>query len=121
MTVAVTAALLAVGLPVAAVQLRLTATAVLLLGVLTVAVVAAGRWLGELQGDQRFLRLAGGMALLAAGRYGGMVAGLALGGGLSGSLLAGAVTSLLVLALLVRLNRVPASTRSPRNSPPVRC
>ncbi len=105
MTVAVTAALLAVGLPVAAVQLRLTATAVLLLGVLTVAVVAAGRWLGELQGDQRFLRLAGGMALLAAGRYGGMVAGLALGGGLSGSLLAGAVTSVLVLALLVRLNR----------------
>ncbi|MCI4063224.1 polysaccharide biosynthesis protein [Micromonospora sp. R77] len=105
LTVGVTAALLAVGLPLAATQLRLTPTAVLLLGVLTVAVVAAGRWLGELQGDQRFLRLAGGMALLAAGRYGGMVAGLALGGGLTGSLLAGAVTSVLVLALLVRLNR----------------
>ncbi|MBO4165300.1 polysaccharide biosynthesis protein [Micromonospora antibiotica] len=105
LTVAVTAALLAVLLPVAAVGLRLTGPAVLLLGVLTVAVVAAGRWLGELQGDQRFLRLAGGMALLAAGRYGGMIAGLALGGGLTGALLAGAVTSVLVLALLVRLNR----------------
>ncbi|MFY1625542.1 polysaccharide biosynthesis protein [Micromonospora sp. WMMD723] len=105
LTVAVTAALLAVTLPVAAVGLRLTGPAVLLLGVLTVAVVAAGRWLGELQGDQRFLRLAGGMALLAAGRYGGMIAGLALGGGLTGALLAGAVTSVLVLALLVRLNR----------------
>ncbi|MBQ1076455.1 polysaccharide biosynthesis protein [Micromonospora sp. C31] len=105
LTVLVTAALLALTLPVAAVGLRLTAPAVLLLGVLTVAVVAAGRWLGELQGDQRFLRLAGGMALLGAGRYGGMVAGLALGGGLTGSLLAGAFTSVLVLALLVRLNR----------------
>ncbi|TDB71436.1 polysaccharide biosynthesis protein, partial [Micromonospora sp. KC721] len=105
LTVVVTAALLAVVLPVAAVQLRLTGLAVLLLGVLTVAVVAAGRWLGELQGDQRFLRLAGAMALLAAGRYGGMIAGLALGGGLTGALLAGAVTSVLVLALLVRLNR----------------
>ncbi|MFG3422286.1 polysaccharide biosynthesis protein [Micromonospora sp. NPDC048063] len=105
LTLVVTAVLLAVTLPVAAVQLRLAAPAVLLLGVLTVAVVAAGRWLGELQGDQRFLRLAGGMALLGAGRYGGMVAGLSLGGGLTGSLLAGAVTSVLVLALLVRLNR----------------
>ncbi|RLK08968.1 O-antigen/teichoic acid export membrane protein [Micromonospora sp. M71_S20] len=105
LTVLVSAALLALALPVAAVQLRLSAPAVLLLGVLTVAVVAAGRWLGELQGDQRFLRLAGGMALLGAGRYGGMVAGLSLGGGLTGSLLAGALTSVLVLALLVRLNR----------------
>ncbi|MFJ6200213.1 polysaccharide biosynthesis protein [Micromonospora sp. NPDC092111] len=105
LTVLVTAALLAVVLPVAAVGLRLAGPAVLLLGVLTVAVVAAGRWLGELQGDQRFLRLAGGMALLAAGRYGGMIAGLALGGGLTGALLAGAVTSVLVLALLVRLDR----------------
>ncbi|MBY8872836.1 polysaccharide biosynthesis protein [Micromonospora sp. PLK6-60] len=105
LTVGVTAALLAVTLPVAAGLLRLTPPAVLLLGVLTVAVVAAGRWLGELQGDQRFLRLAGGMALLAAGRYGGVIAGLALGGGLTGALLAGAVTSALVLALLVRLNR----------------
>ncbi|WP_346537662.1 polysaccharide biosynthesis protein [Micromonospora sp. DPT] len=104
-TVVVTAALLAVVLPVSAVALRLTGPAVLLLGVLTVSVVAAGRWLGELQGDQRFLRLAVGMALLAAGRYGGMIAGLALGGGLTGALLAGAVTSALVLALLVRLNR----------------
>ncbi|SCF33590.1 polysaccharide biosynthesis protein [Micromonospora mirobrigensis] len=105
LTVVVTTVLLALVLPVAAGQLRLGGRSVLLLGVLTVAVVAAGRWLGELQGDQRFLRLAGGMALLAAGRYGGMIAGLALGGGLTGSLLAGAVTSLLVLALLVRLNR----------------
>ncbi len=105
LTVLVTTALLAVVLPVAAIQLRLPAIAVLLLGLLTVAVVAAGRWLGEMQGDQRFLRLAAGMAMLAVGRYGGMVGGLALGGGLTGSLLAGAVTSALVLALLVRLNR----------------
>ncbi|MET7671683.1 polysaccharide biosynthesis protein [Micromonospora luteifusca] len=104
-TVLVTAVLLAITLPVGAVQLRLTATAVLLLGLLTVAVVAAGRWLGEMQGDQRFLRLAVGMVLLAGGRYGGMIVGLSLGGGLSGSLLVGAVSSVLVLVLLVQLNR----------------
>ncbi|MBQ1024545.1 polysaccharide biosynthesis protein [Micromonospora sp. C95] len=104
LTVLVTAMLLAVMLPVAALQLRLPGAAVALLGLLTMAVVAAGRWLGELQGDQRFLRLAAGMALLAAGRYGGVVAGLALGGGLTGSLFVGAVTSGLALALLVRLS-----------------
>jgi O-antigen/teichoic acid export membrane protein len=102
-TVAVTAAALAVLLPPAAVALRLPVLEAVLLAVSTLAVVAAGRWLGELQGDQRFLRLAAAMAVLALGRYGGVVAGLATGGGLTSALVGGAVTSLLVLPVLMWL------------------
>ena len=52
-----------------------------LLAVTTAAIVLSARSLGELQGSQRFLRLATGMALLAVGRYGGVIAGLLLGAG----------------------------------------
>jgi hypothetical protein len=54
------------------------------LAVYTGATVLAGRRLGELQGDERFLRLALGMGVLAAGRYAGFVAALLLGAGLTG-------------------------------------
>lgn len=43
------------------------------------------------------------MTILAAGRYGGIVAGLALGAGLTGSLVAGAVVAYLVPPVLARL------------------
>ncbi|MGA3538543.1 polysaccharide biosynthesis protein [Micromonosporaceae bacterium DT194] len=105
LTVAVTVGTLAVVLPVATVLLRLPADATALLGVITCCVVVAGRWLGELQGDQRFLRLAAGMAVLAAGRYGGVAVGLLAGAGLTGALLAGAAASALVLPLLAQLAR----------------
>jgi hypothetical protein len=73
--------------------------------------VIAGRWLGELQGDERFLRLALGMAVLAVGRYGGLISGLLLGTGLTGSVLAGTAAALLIppaLALLTRSEPAPA-------------
>jgi hypothetical protein len=70
-------------------------------------VVAAGRWLGEMQGDQRFVPLAIGLAVLAGGRYGGVVAGLALGADLTTALLLGAVTAVAVLPVLHLLARRP--------------
>ncbi|GAA3345137.1 hypothetical protein GCM10020358_51070 [Amorphoplanes nipponensis] len=107
LTVAVTAGALLVALPLAVLVLRLPAMATVLAGVSTVGVVAAGRWLGEMQGDQRFLPLAAGLAVLAGGRYGGVVAGLALGAGLTGALLIGAATAILVLPVLHVLARRP--------------
>ncbi|MGN9912904.1 polysaccharide biosynthesis protein [Phytohabitans sp. LJ34] len=91
--------------PVAGGLLDLPLATVPPLALYTGAVVVAGRWLGELQGDERFRRLALGMAILAVGRYGGLVAGLLLGAGLTGSVLAGTATALLIppaLALLTR-------------------
>jgi O-antigen/teichoic acid export membrane protein len=116
-TVAVTAVALAVLLPPAVVSLRLPMLEAVLLAVATLAVVAAGRWLGELQGDQRFVRLAAAMAVLALGRYGGVVAGLALDGGLTGALAGGAVTAILVLPVLMWL---AGSAGPPQDGPPVR-
>lgn len=89
--------------PVAGGLLDLPWTVLPLLSVYTAAVVVAGRWLGELQGDERFLRLAFGMAILAAGRYGGLIAGLLLGAGLTGSVLAGTVAALLIPPALAAL------------------
>ncbi|MEU7901445.1 polysaccharide biosynthesis protein [Actinoplanes sp. NPDC049118] len=107
LTVAVTTGAMLVALPVAVLVLRLPVPATVLAGVSTVGVVAAGRWLGEMQGDQRFLPLAAGLAILAGGRYGGVVAGLALGAGLTDALLIGAVTAIMVLPLLHVLARRP--------------
>ncbi|MEH1169809.1 polysaccharide biosynthesis protein [Micromonospora sp. CPCC 205539] len=89
--------------PVLTIVLRLPIALTLLLVPITFATVLAGRWLGDLQGDQRFLRLAAAMSVLAAGRYGGPIIGLALGWGAGGALLLGALAGLLVLPLLARL------------------
>jgi O-antigen/teichoic acid export membrane protein len=107
LTVAVTAGALAAALPVAVLALRLPVSATVLAGISTIGVVAAGRWLGEMQGDQRFVPLAAGLAVLAGGRYGGVVLGLALGLGLTGALLLGAATAVLVLPVLHLLARRP--------------
>ena len=107
LTVLVTAGALAAALPVAMLLLRLPALATVLAGISTVGVVAAGRWLGEMQGDQRFGPLAAGLAVLAGGRYGGVVAGLALGMDLTGALLLGAATAIAVLPVLHLLARRP--------------
>ncbi len=107
LTVAVTAGALAVALPVAVLVLRLPGLATVLAGISTVGVVAAGRWLGEMQGDQRFGPLAAGLAVLAGGRYGGVVAGLALGLDLTGALFLGAATAIAVLPVLHLLARRP--------------
>ncbi|MBM2614766.1 polysaccharide biosynthesis protein [Actinoplanes sp. LDG1-06] len=107
LTVLVTAGALAAALPIAVLLLHLPVFATVLAGVSTVGVVAAGRWLGEMQGDQRFVPLAIGLAVLAGGRYGGVVAGLAFGAGLTGALLLGAATAVLVLPVLHLLARRP--------------
>ncbi len=108
-TALLAAAATAITTPVLAPALRLPVTLVLLLAVSTFATVLAGRWLGELQGDQRFLRLGVAMTVLAAGRYGGLVVGLVLGQGPVGCLLLGTVTGFLVLPVLSRLARGSAA------------
>ncbi|MDG4822329.1 polysaccharide biosynthesis protein [Asanoa sp. WMMD1127] len=88
----------------------------LLAALATVPTVLAGRWLGELQGDQRFLRLAAGMAVLAVGRYAGLIAGLVAGAGLTASLVTGAIVAWLVPPALWVLSR----SRKPHVADPIR-
>ncbi|WP_430787662.1 polysaccharide biosynthesis protein [Actinoplanes sp. G11-F43] len=105
LTAAACTAVVAALAPFAGPLFDLPATVLLLLAVYTGAIVLSGRWLGELQGDERFLPLAAGMAIQAAGRYGGLSAGLLLGAGVTGSMLIGTVTTLLVPAALAVLHR----------------
>lgn len=112
LTAAACAAVVLALTPVAGPVLDLPVAVLPLLAAYTGAIVIAGRWLGELQGDERFLRLAAGMALLAAGRYGGLVAGLALGAGLTGSVVAGTATALLVPPALALLAPSPGGRPS---------
>lgn len=116
-TAAVYGGALVAATPVLTTALHLPAEIPILLAITTVAVVLASQWLGELQGGQRFLRLAVGMTILAAARYGGVIAGLLLETGLVGSLLAGALVTCLAPPLLARLARPPAPVAP---TPPVR-
>ncbi|HEX5598889.1 MAG TPA: polysaccharide biosynthesis protein [Micromonosporaceae bacterium] len=116
MTAALSAGALVVATPVLTMVLRLPAQIPALLAVTTAAVVLAARWLGQLQGEQRFLRLAVAMALLAAGRYGGVIAGLALDAGLTGSLAAGAGVAALSLPFLAWL-AAPVDKQPPPAGP----
>jgi O-antigen/teichoic acid export membrane protein len=88
--------------------LDLSVEVVALFAAMTLAFVLAAGWLGELQGDQRFVRLAAGMAILALGRYAGVIGGLVFGAGLTGSLLAGVVTSYAALPILLWIARAGA-------------
>jgi hypothetical protein len=84
----------------------------LLIAATAAAVVTASRWLGELQGIQRFGRLALGLALLAVARYGGVIVGLIAGAGVTSSIALGAAVSWLgapLLALLARGGATPAA------------
>ncbi|MEU4691601.1 polysaccharide biosynthesis protein [Actinoplanes sp. NPDC023714] len=114
LTAALCAGVVVLLAPIAGPLLDLPLAVVLLLAVQTFTVVAAGRRLGELQGAGRFLRLAAGMTVLAAGRYGGLIAGLLLGAGLTGSMLIGALGSLLIPPALALLARRPAAHDGPR-------
>ncbi|MGQ5259122.1 polysaccharide biosynthesis protein [Micromonospora sp. ZYX-F-536] len=98
-----------VAAPLMMTALRLPLTVVALVAATTVAVVLAGRWLGELQGEQRFLRLAWAMGMVAVGRYAGMIIALLLGADVVDTLVAGMVTSYLVLPGLAWIAR-PGST-----------
>jgi len=109
LTAAVCAGAVALLAPVAGTLLDLPPAVTLLLAVYTGAAVVAGRWLGELQGDERFLRLALGMTVLAAGRYAGLIIGLLLGAGLTGSVVLGTATALLIPPALAALARTSAA------------
>ena len=109
LTAAVSAGAVALLAPVAGPLLDLPPAVILPLAVYVGAGVVAGRWLGELQGDERFVRLAVGMAVLAAGRYAGLAAGLLLGAGLTGSVLIGTALALLVPPALAALARAPGA------------
>jgi hypothetical protein len=110
LTAVVCAAVVASLAPVSESVLDLPPVVLLLLAVYTGATVVAGRWLGQLQGDSRFLRLALCMAVLAVGRYGGFVLGLALGAGLTGSVLIGTMTASAVPVVLAVLHRSPTGS-----------
>jgi len=104
-TTAVAGGAVVVATPLMITALRLSWTVAVLVAATTVAVVLAARWLGELQGDQRFLRLAWAMGLVAVGRYGGMIVALVLGADVVDTLVAGMVTSYLVLPVLAWVAR----------------
>ncbi|MEV4623388.1 polysaccharide biosynthesis protein [Asanoa sp. NPDC049573] len=104
-TAAVSAGALALLAPLLVPVLDLPARYTLLAALATLPTVFAGRWLGESQGDERFLRLAAGMALLAVGRYGGLIAGLVAGAGLTGSLIGSAAVAWLTLPAIAVLGR----------------
>ncbi|GIF53219.1 hypothetical protein DFJ67_2495 [Asanoa ferruginea] len=104
-TAVVSAGALAVLAPLLVPVLDLPAHYTLLAALATLPTVLAGRWLGELQGDQRFLRLALGMAVLAVGRYGGLIVGLVAGAGLTASLIGSAALSWLIPPSLAVLGR----------------
>ncbi|MDG4778123.1 polysaccharide biosynthesis protein [Micromonospora sp. WMMD961] len=113
-TAAVAAGAVVVATPLLVTALRLSLTVVALVAATTFAVVLAGRWLGELQGEQRFVRLAWAMVVFAVGRYAGMVVTLALGAGVVDTLLAGLVSAYLVLPMLAWIARpAPATGGNP--------
>jgi hypothetical protein len=86
-----------VATPVMSVALHLAPVLGLLLVVTSVAVVVASRWLGELQGEQRFAALSVGMILVALMRYGGILVALIAGAGVVESFTAGAIAAWLIL------------------------
>ncbi|MEU4641064.1 polysaccharide biosynthesis protein [Micromonospora sp. NPDC023814] len=104
-TTAVTGMAIVAAAPLLMIALRLSAQVVALAAAMTFAVVLAGGWLGELQGDQRFHRLAAGMGVLAVGRYAGMVVALVLGADVIATLLAGMVTGYAALPILAWIAR----------------
>ncbi|MBB5110374.1 polysaccharide biosynthesis protein [Micromonospora echinospora] len=104
-TTAVAGGAVVVAAPLVMTALRLSSTVVALVAGTTVAVVLAARWLGELQGEQRFVRLAWAMGMVALGRYGGMIVALVLGADVVVTLLAGMLTAWLVLPVLAWIAR----------------
>jgi O-antigen/teichoic acid export membrane protein len=113
MTAVIAGGAFVLGTPVVMWVLRLPATVPLLVAVVTTATVLGSRYLGELQGAQRFGRFAVAILVLAAGRFGGVVAGLVAGRSVIGALTLGAVVavaSVPALAVLVRRRAVRAAT-----------
>lgn len=103
-TAVLTAGALLLAGPVLTANLYLGWEIIVLTAALVLPVTVCGGWLGILQGQHLFGRLAIGMVLLGLGRFGGLVTGIALGLSVTGILLcavAGAVVAILPIALLV--------------------
>ncbi|MBB5869828.1 O-antigen/teichoic acid export membrane protein [Allocatelliglobosispora scoriae] len=99
-TVAAAAGLLILSTPLLAHLLHLPWASLLLAAVITAPVIASSAWLGRLQGEMRFRRVAAGMLLLATARCGGVIVGLMFGLGLIGCLVLGAVVSVVASGLI---------------------
>jgi hypothetical protein len=99
-TAVITTAALILAAPGLAAVLDLPVYQPLLVAAMTFPVVLAGRWLGELQGRQRYGRLAAGMVMLGLARYGGLLAALWAGQGVTISLVAGTAGAALAVAAL---------------------
>ena len=104
-TAALTGGAILLAVPVISASLRLSPALPVLLTVMTVAVVLASRWLGELQGRQRFVALSFGLLLLGVGRYAGVIIGLWMGLGVVGSFVLGATVAWLALPVLALVTR----------------
>jgi hypothetical protein len=100
---AVTTGILLAAVPVLSAILDLPVVQPLLLALLTFPVVLAGRWLGEMQGRRHYGRLAGGLVLLSAGRFGGVMVALVAGAGVTGSLAVGAVAASAAIVAIAAL------------------
>jgi O-antigen/teichoic acid export membrane protein len=102
-TAAATGAVFVLATPIAAATLHLAAAEPLLMAATIVATVFGSRYLGELQGSQRFSTLAAGMVVLAVARYGGIIIGLLAGAGIITSLVLGAAVAWLTVPILAAL------------------
>jgi O-antigen/teichoic acid export membrane protein len=103
-TAVLTAGALLLAGPVLTANLYLGWEVIVLTAALVLPVTVCGGWLGLLQGQHQFGRLAIGMVLLGLGRFGGLVTGIALGLSVTGILMcavAGAIVAILPIALLV--------------------
>ena len=119
-TAAVAASVLVVATPLISANLHLSPVLPSLLAVMTASVVVASRFLGELQGRQRFAALAACMLLLAVVRYGGVLVGVLVGAGVVGSIVLGAVLAWLVLPAFAVSHRLGGSQTARPDAPAIR-
>jgi hypothetical protein len=115
-----------VATPLVAAALHLPPVVPALVAATAVPAILTGRWLGEMQGRERFGGLAIGMVIFAVGRYAGVAGGLLAGAGLVNSLAIGAAVAWLAVppvALLAgrpfgerALVRIASPTSEPRLS-----
>jgi O-antigen/teichoic acid export membrane protein len=104
-TSVISAAVLLLASPVLTSALYLSWSIIALTALMVVPVIAIGAWLGVLQGERSFGKLATGMVLLALARFGGFIAAIALGYGVVTILawgVVGAFIGVLPILLLVK-------------------
>jgi WD40 repeat protein/O-antigen/teichoic acid export membrane protein len=119
-TAGLTFAALTAGSPLIGVALHMPVVVPLLMGVTIAAVVVASRFLGELQGGERFRRLAVGLVLTGLARYGGVIVGLLAGAGVIGSLIIGAAVAWLAVPVIAAISRETPSSHVDSRGRPLR-